>query len=158
MLGGKIVRGVHGSAGALGWLNLDWRAASDKNHGYLERYAAGSSLETIARQLDPQATSYELIGRARAGDSESEEIIQRVAYLWGIAYANIASVLDPEVLIFSGGLVDAFDLFAATLSEVLREMGSPSVRETPVLAAQLGSHAAAYGALRAAMLQDVLWL
>jgi hypothetical protein len=40
----------------------------------------------------------------------------------------------------------------------MREMGSPGVRETPVVVAQLGKNSAAYGALRAAMLQQLIWL
>lgn len=158
MQGGKIVRGVHGSAGAFGWLNLDWREPSDPGHGYVERHAAGSALEAIARQLDPPMTSYEIITRARTGDSVCVDIINRFSKLLGIACASIASMLDPEVLIFSGGLADAFDLFSDKLREGMWEAGSPGVRETPLIVARLGKDAAAYGALRAAMLQKRMWI
>lgn len=158
MMGGKIVRGIHGSAGAFGWLNLDWREPSDPNHGYVERHASGSALEAIGRQLDPPLTSYEIITRARTGDPISIESINRFSKLLGSACASIASILDPEVLIFAGGLADAFDLFSEKLSECMREVGSPSVREMPLIVAQLGKSAAAYGALRAAMLQEQTWI
>jgi predicted NBD/HSP70 family sugar kinase len=68
MMGGKIIRGIHGSAGAFGWLNLDWREPSDPNHGYVERHASGSALEAIGRQLDPPLTSYEIITCASSHD------------------------------------------------------------------------------------------
>ncbi|HYL44317.1 MAG TPA: ROK family protein [Ktedonobacteraceae bacterium] len=158
MMGGKIVRGIHGSAGAFGWLNLDWCEPSDPNHGYVERHASGSALEAIGQQLDPPLTSYEIISRARTGDLVAIDIINRFSKQLGSACASIASILDPEVLIFSGGLADAFDLFAEKLREWLREAGSPSVRETPLIVAQLGKSAAAYGALRAAMLQKQMWI
>lgn len=158
MLGGKIVRGVHGSAGAFGWLNLDWQEMSHPDHGYVERHAAGSALDAIARQFEPPATSYEIIARARMCDPVSTDIIHHFGKLLGATCASIASMLDPEVLIFSGGLADAFDLFSDALHEGMREMGSPGVRETPVVVAQLGKNSAAYGALRAAMLQQLIWL
>lgn len=158
MFGGKIVRGVYGSAGAFGWLNLDWHESPDPAHGYTERYAAGSALDALAKQLDPPATSHEIIDRARRGEPASLALLQQFSRILGAACASAASILDPEVLIFAGGLCDAFDLLSDALSKALREMGSPSVREMPLVAAQLGKNAAAYGALRAAMLPQLAWL
>lgn len=158
MLGGKIVRGVHGSTGAFGWLNLDWHEPPNPDHGYTERYAAGSALDAMARQLDPPTTSHEIIARARRGDPASITLLHQFSRVLGIACASAASILDPEVLIIAGGLSDAFDLLAEDLRNALREMGSPSVREIPLVVAQLGRDAAAYGALRAAMIQQLAWL
>ncbi len=157
MLGGKIVRGAHGSAGAFGWLNLDYRQAPDPEHGYLELRASGSALEELGRQLAPPRSSYELVAKAREGAPAEARMVAETGALLGMAFASIASLFDPEILIFAGGLATAFDLFAPVLREQLRRYGSPSVRETPVLAAQLGADAAAYGALRAAMLLQSMW-
>lgn len=158
MFGGKIVRGVYGSAGAFGWLNLDWHEPPDPAHGYTERYAAGSTLDALAKQLDPPATSHEIIDRARRGEPASLALLQQFSRILGAACASAASILDPEVLIIAGGLCDAFDLLAEDVRKALREMGSPSVREMPLVMAQLGKDAAAYGALRAAMLPQLAWL
>jgi predicted NBD/HSP70 family sugar kinase len=157
MLDGKIVRGVHGSAGAFGWLNLDWRESADQVHGYLGRHGSGRALSALGQQLDPPATSYELIARARAGDPASREIMEQFSTLLGVACASIVSILDPEVLIVAGGLAEAFDLLAEGLRSGLREAGSPSVRETPLVVAHLGKDAAAYGALRAALDEPAPW-
>jgi predicted NBD/HSP70 family sugar kinase len=158
MFGGKIVRGVHGSTGAFGWLNLDWHEPPDPVHGYTERYASGSALDAMARQLDPPATSHEIIARARRGDQTSIRLLHQFSRVLGAACASAASILDPEVLIIAGGLSDAFDLLSEDLHNVLRAMGSPSTRATPLVVAQLGKDAAAYGALRAAMMQQLAWL
>jgi predicted NBD/HSP70 family sugar kinase len=157
MVDGKIVRGVHGSAGAFGWLNLDWRESPDQVHGYLGRHGSGRTLSELGQQLDPPVSSYELIARARAGDPASREIIEQFSRLLGVACASLASILDPEVLIVAGGLADAFDLLAEALRSGLREAGSPSVRQTPLVVAHLGKDAAAYGALRAALDEPSLW-
>lgn len=155
MLGGNIVRGLHGGAGAFGWLNLDWQEAPDPEHGYLERHASGSALNELASQLEPGLTSRELIARARAGHAESSLLIQRFSALLGAACASLASILDPEVLILAGGLSEAFELFAPMLHQQMRRLGAPGVRRTPIVPARLGKDAAAYGALRAAMLPRV---
>lgn len=157
MMNGKIVRGSHGSAGAFGWLNLDLRAAPDPNHGYTELHASGAALDALAQALDPPRTSYEVVAGARAGDAICAELVDALAKTLGAACASIASILDPDVILLSGGLTDAFDLLEASLRASLRAYGSPSVRETPIVVGQLGGHAAAFGALRAAMLQHAVW-
>lgn len=157
MLGGRIVRGLHGSAGAFGWLNLDWRAGADPEHGYVERHASGSALNELAHQLDPALTSRELIARARAGDPASQAAVQHFAEILGAACASIASILDPEVLILAGGLSETFDLLAPTLQAQVRRLGSPAVRQLQITPARLGKDAAAYGALRVAMPPRVAW-
>jgi predicted NBD/HSP70 family sugar kinase len=157
MLGGKIVRGMHGGAGAFGWLNLDWRETAHGEHGYVERHASGSALNNLARQLDPSLSSHQLIARARAGEQASLTIVQHFASLLGAACASIASILDPEALIIAGGLCEAFDLLAPALQTQMHALASPGVRELPILAALLGKDAAAYGALRAAMPPRIHW-
>ena len=158
LLGGKIVRGTHGSAGAFGWLNLDWREAAHPEHGYVERHASGSALNELARQLDPALDSRELIARARAGEQASLAVVQRFGLLLGAACASIASILDPETLILAGGLSEAFDLLAPFLRAQMHTLGSPGVRTLQIVSAHLGKDAAAYGALRAAMPPRADWL
>ena len=158
MLGGRIVRGVHGSAGAFGWLNLDWRETADPEHGYVERHASGSALNELARQLDPVLSSHELIARVRVGDPASQAIFERFSLLLGAACASIASILDPEVLILAGGLCEVFDLLSPVLHAQMQTHGSPSVRDLPIVPALLNKDAAAYGALRAALPPRVGWL
>ena len=158
MVGGTIVRGQHGGAGAFGWLNLDWRESADPEHGYVERHASGSALNELARRLDPLLNSRDLIARARLQQPACLALLQQFCAILGAACASIASLLDPEILILAGGLSEAFDLFEPVLRQQLRTLGAPGVREMPIVQAQLGKDAAAYGALRAALSQRVPWI
>jgi predicted NBD/HSP70 family sugar kinase len=158
MVGGNIMRGMRGGAGAFGWLNLDWREAADPEHGYVERHASGSALNELARQLDPLLTSRDLIVRAREQHSASIALIYHFSAILGAACASIASLLDPEILILAGGLSEAFDLFEPILRQQIHTLGAPGVREMPIVPALLGKNAAAHGALRAAMPPRVYWI
>jgi predicted NBD/HSP70 family sugar kinase len=158
MVGGNIMRGMRGGAGAFGWLNLDWREAADPEHGYVERHASGSALNELARQLDPLLTSRDLIVRAREQHSASIALIYHFSAILGAACASIASLLDPEILILAGGLSEAFDLFEPILRQQMHTLGAPGVREMPIVPALLGKNAAAHGALRAAMPPRVYWI
>lgn len=156
-MNGRLVRGRHGSAGAFGWLNLDVREPPNPNHGHLELHGSGTALDDMGQSLDPPLTSYEVVAGARKGDLRCIGLVDQLATILGAALASIASILDPDIIIFSGGLADAFDLLEAPLQASLRTRGSPSVHETPIVVSQLGHYAAAYGALRAAMLQRTVW-
>jgi glucokinase len=158
MVGGNIIRGVHGSAGAFGWLNLDWREAANSEHGYVERHVSGSALNELARRLDLAMTSRDLIARVRNNDEASKEVVRHFSTLLGIACASIASILDPEIIIIAGGLSEAFELFAPILHEQIEGYGSPSVRGLSIVPALLGKDAAAYGALRAVIPPQVHWM
>ncbi|WP_376794535.1 ROK family protein [Thermogemmatispora sp.] len=157
MLGGRIIHGAHGSAGALGWLVLDRQQAPNPDRGYLDLYASASALASQGRLLDPPLSPEEIIGRAREGQASCVKLVNDCALVLGMAVAGLASVFDPEVVIFGGALTGAFDLFAPLLREGLLRYGSPSVRQTPLLASQLGADASAYGALRAAMVLQSMW-
>lgn len=158
MVGGNILRGVHGSAGAFGWLNLDWRETAHPEHGYVERHASGSALNDMARQLDPAMTSHDLIARVRHNDEVSAAVLQHFSTILGRACASVASVLDPEIIIIAGGLSEAFDLLAPTLRAQISIHGSPSVRSLNIVSARLGENAAAYGELRAVIPPQVCWI
>ncbi|MBX5458542.1 MAG: ROK family protein [Thermogemmatispora sp.] len=154
MLGGQLVQGAHGSAGAFGWLTLDRGHIPDPEHGFLELVASGSALAARGQQLDPPLTSYEVIAQARQGQPDCLALVEEMGHMLGLALASIASLFDPELIIITGGLCEAFDLFSPLLRRNLARYGAPAVRETPIVPALLGDKAAAYGALRAALLRS----
>lgn len=154
---GKLMRGRHGSAGAFGWLSMDQNMPPHPQHGHLELLGSGSALAALGHALDRPRSADALVAQARAGVAPGSMLVRQVAEVLGVGIASLASILDPDIIIFSGGLADAFDLLAEPIRAELRRRGSPSVRETPVVVSQLGRHAPACGALRAAMLQHAIW-
>jgi glucokinase len=158
MAGGKIIRGHHGTAGALGWMNLDVNASPDHNHGHLERTGSGTALNFYGKTLYPPLSSYEIIEKARLKDSQCVSIVEKVGSFLGKALASLTSVLDPEIIIFSGGLCSAFDVFEPIIKKHINEHASPSTKETPIVVSTLGNLAGVYGALKLAREEDAIWL
>ena len=83
------------------------------------RPAAGGS---TPRSRWPAATPRRCAGEhvtasARAGDAESQAVLDELAHWIALGLANLVNVLDPAVIVIGGGLVEAADLL---LPEVRR--------------------------------------
>lgn len=146
MLGGRIVRGANGTAGSFGWLPSAGVEA-DADHGPLERAASGTALDRLA---GPGRTGRHLVAAARAGEESARAALHTWASALGTGIAALAAILDPGVVVLSGGLCEAFDAYAEPLRAALRRAGSPDARAVPVVPAVLGIHAGVTGALLAA--------
>jgi predicted NBD/HSP70 family sugar kinase len=153
MLGGRIWRGVRGSAGSWGWLPAAG-AADDPQHGQYELVASGTAL---AAQASPRSTQ-QIVDAARAGDGAALAEIERYAQRLGRGIAAIASVTDPEVAIVGGGLCGAMDVLGPLLERFVNQYASPDGRQVPVCAAELGAHAGVIGALALARRGEEAWL
>lgn len=143
-VGGRIVRGARGCAGSFGWLPFPG-GAPDPDHGQWELAGAGARLDELAAEWGSAAG---LVEAVRAGDPGARATFDGYAAVLGQGAAGLASVLDPELIVFAGGLVTAFDLLEAPLLEALRRYASPAGRTVPVVPALLGSAAGVVGALR----------
>jgi predicted NBD/HSP70 family sugar kinase len=152
MVEDKLIRGQRGAAGALGWLNLDRAHPSDRNHGYLELHASGRALEKIGLAMAPPLTSFEIVERTKKDDPACLEVMNKMGHLIGTAFASIASVLDTEILIVSGGLSREFDLFKAPMYKSFKEFAAPGISEIPIVKSELGSLSGVFGAIRLAMM------
>ena len=162
LLDGRIVTGAHGTAGSFGWLPSPGVAAT-ADHGALELAASGRALDRMAAGIATaadrpgRATGPDLIAAARAGDAAARAALDRWATALGTGIAGIASILDPEVVVLSGGLAAAFGEYAGPLRAAVRAAGSPDGRRVPVVPAALGTHAGVIGALHAAITDAEVW-
>ena len=158
MVGARIVRGAHGSAGAFGWLTLGADDQGDPNHGALERQASGTALERLGCAMTPPRSSFAVVEGARRGETDCLEIVQAFGTRLGAAFAGIISALDPEVLIVSGGLSQAFDVLEPALRATVLRLASPNGRQVPIKTALLGVQTGVYGAIHAASTNDEVFI
>lgn len=110
---GQLLRGAGDVAGAVGWFALkrDYQPIYQQL-GCFEAEAAGPAL---ARRGNA-ASAEGVIAAARAGAPAAKATVNEVAEYLGIGIANIVSLLNPEMVVLGGGLMEAADLFLPELS------------------------------------------
>lgn len=153
-LGGGIRRGVHGFAGEPGHMRVDPEGpvCVCGRTGCWERYASGSGLVWLARQLGhPEAdsiTGERLVELGRAGDEGALRIWSEFARWLAIGLADIADILDPELMVIGGGLVDGADLYLDEAREIFATevLGGPARGRTRIEPATCGPRSGAIGA------------
>lgn len=168
--GGKVLRGARGFAGEVGHMviQVDGPPCGCGNRGCFEQLASGSGLARLAREalaagrlrgLSQGAGRPDLVrgedvlDLARQGDPDALEIFSVVGRYLAVGLSNLAEVMDPDVLILSGGLVRAGDyLVKPTLESFARYSSrATGIGAVPVRVALLGDKAGAVGAAAIAL-------
>lgn len=148
--GGRLIRGAHDIAGAVGWfaLNPRWLPLYEQM-GCFEAEAAGPSL---ARR---GGTSTEaVVAAARRGEAGAMKIIEDTIEYLAMGIANIVSLLNPEMIVLGGGLMQAGDLFLEPVRRgVLRWAQPIAAKQVRIELTELGEDAGVLGAARLALLE-----
>ena len=147
---GRLYRGRFGTAGEPGHLGVvrDGIACGCGNSGCLEQYASGTALVRYARERGLDADGPEVTEAARRGDERALAAFAEVGRWLGRGLADIASLLDPGVLVVGGGVADAGELLLAPTRESFAAH-LPGYAHRPVAeikAAVLGNAAGLVGA------------
>jgi len=165
---GKLYRGFTQAAGEIGHTFLNLPFANEVPRPTLENMTGRLAIASDAgwlllKQKAPylfkdtgtdlrQLKSGALARAIRGGDAEIRSLIQSKARVLGVAMANVVNLLNPELIVLGGGLVEA--LHAVVVPEAERTMRqyamSDSVRFVKVRAAKLGDHAVMLGAAKLA--------
>lgn len=162
--GGELVLGAHGFAGDIGHVLVDASGAGRRcpcgRRGHLEAYVSGPALAlsyeqhggagAIGGDLRP------IVERATAGEGRARDVLREGAKLLGRAVGGVVNLLDPDLVVFGGGLLGvSVDLFWRYVREcMLEEVRGPAVAR--VEHAQLGQDAAVVGAAIAALKQETI--
>ncbi len=147
--GGHLLRGASDIAGSAGWfaLNPVWRELYGQI-GCWEAEAAGPGL---ARRLNAESAE-QVVAAARAGDPAALKAVHETAQYLGLGIANLVSLLNPEVIVLGGGLMQAADLFLTTMRGVMLQWAQPiSARQVRIEVTRLGEDAGLVGAARLAI-------
>lgn len=134
LVNGEVLRGSHDVAGAIGWMALDPPFRKEyKNTGCFESIASGDGIARLAKYLlreqpdydgelrgigTGEITSHQVLNAYNHNDSIARVVIGRCIQFWGMAVANLISLLNPEKIIFGGGV---FGPAAALLPQIKAE-------------------------------------
>lgn len=154
IIDGRLHRGSRWYAGEVGHMNLDHRqwAIDFGGQGYLERQAGAAAIATAGERLGIARAdtdgSHALFDAARHGNREAIRVVNQVSVYLGTAIANIATVLDPAVVVVGGGISHAGDL----LLDPIRDVASRIVANCPeIRLTALGDDAQLFGSLYSAL-------
>ena len=166
VLDGRLYRGARGNAGEVGHMivQLDGPMCGCGQYGCLEAVASRSA---IARDLiaqaaigrvpsvaakagtDVRALRSKMIARVlAAGERAGIELLERAAERLGIGLANCVNMLNPEMVVLGGGLVEKLgDWLIERAADSMRRHALPALAEgVEVVAAALGDEAVVRGA------------
>ncbi|MFH1232397.1 MAG: ROK family protein [Patescibacteria group bacterium] len=128
----EIYLGAHGGAGEPGWMVVD--------------YQNGIRLEDAYHKL-AQNNPASMAEEAYRGDVLAEKSYQEFGQYLGITLANIVNIIDPEVIILGGGVVESSDLFLSVTKKSMRQyIMSPDSKVIKIIKSKLGEKAGAIGA------------
>ncbi len=168
LVDGRLCRGAGDIAGAVGWFALTPEFRADyARRGCFESEASGTAVgeraiaalgsqpsglmpELVDHDLG-QVTAETVVEAARRGDAVAAEVLDRAASYLGMGIANIVSILNPEVVILGGGLMQAGDLLLDPIRREFARWAQPIAAEQVRLElSALGEDAGLFGAGRLA--------
>jgi fructokinase len=141
-IGGRTHTGPNGLAGEWGHVPLPWPSAEEQpgplcycgHHGCLETWISGTAFERdFARASSRNLRGPEIVAAAEAGDPEANAALDRLIDRMARGLAIVVDVLDPDAIVFGGGLSNLERLYDGSLARRLRDYGFGGGVETPIL-------------------------
>lgn len=171
---GRVLRGAHGFAAEVGHFTVDPNGprCACGEIGHWEAVASGTALGRMARDAarlgdapavlkaaggDPEAVLGTHVTEAgRAGAPDALALIDCYAAAVAVGLVGLANILDPEIIVVSGGLVEEGDLLLGPVRAAFDgHLEGAQYRPTPkIVAAGLGGRAGTIGA--AAMARELV--
>ncbi|MCU1495223.1 MAG: putative sugar kinase [Acidimicrobiaceae bacterium] len=156
---GVVLEGSHGAAGDVGHVVVDIAATAPLcgcgRRGHLEAYVSGPSLaRTYEERVDSADVNLDLrtiADRASSGDADAASVLSQGGTLLGRVIGGLTNLLDPDLVVFGGGLLALGPLFWPFFEDALgEEVRAPNAvpRCEPAL---LGNEAALVGAAMLAL-------
>lgn len=159
----EIVHGMNGVAAELGHQMLIWDGVKCLcgNVGCIEAYASCPAMvrrmkEAIARgeksKLRGDFEAADITRAAQEGDATAGKILEETGRMLGAVATNMLHILNPEMVIFAGGMIAAGDLLLRPIrDEVEKRAFAASKKGARIVFAELGGNAGLIGAAGCAL-------
>jgi glucokinase len=164
--GGRILEGEHSHGAELGHTRIEMtnpRQCGCGRFGCLEAYASATSVvkrteEALAQdgggsslhaflQGKKELTARAIFDAAEQGDELARQIVEDTAFYLAVGAVNAMHTIDPDGVIFAGGMTAAGEAFLNRIRAHVLDMAFPvPASKTQVLYGLLGSDAGLMGA------------
>ncbi|MGC8644089.1 MAG: ROK family protein [Isosphaeraceae bacterium] len=161
---GRIIEGRHSHGGECGHIIIQMenaRQCSCGGYGHLEAYASATALvkraiEALQQDLEPSLlrdlpvdhlTSRAIDEAANAGDPLARRLMRETARYLAVGAVCLMHTIDPDVVLFSGGMIAAGPPFLENIRADIKLMAFPTLsRNIRIDYAELGGDAGFIGA------------
>jgi glucokinase len=147
---GRLLVGATGSAGAVGHVGSPFAEGlpcSCGRTGHIEAIAAGPAIErSHARALGSVLPLEEIARRARLGDLGARKMFATAGRALGRSLADLGSVLDPDVIVLGGGVMNAIDLLGPALRDEFAGAALPGPGRVRIVGASFRGDGVVIGA------------
>ncbi len=150
VVNGQVIRGRDNSAGEIGHMTLCGEQSficGCGRPGHLEALASGTGLSELYRRLTGRKlTAKEIDERSRRGEKAAVKAAETAGGWLGLGLANLALVLDPDIMVIGGGASRTRLLWPALRRSFRQAVIYPELRRLPIVPAALGDDANLVGA------------
>jgi glucokinase len=166
VIGDLVVEGEHSHGAEVGHMKIEMtnpRRCSCGRWGCLEAYASATAVVARAREALAQdsgrselhaalrtygdITAKDIFDAAVHGDTVADKVAEETAFYLGVGAVNMMHTIDPDMIVFGGGMIAAGEPFLERIRRHVRELAFPvPAAKTEVRYAQLGSDAGFIGA------------
>lgn len=160
----KIIAGKHGLAGEIGHIHVRDEETERCNCGGVgcveqigsatgiareaRRKMAASDMPSAMREFGDDITAKDVLDAAKAGDTLAMEVVEIVGHYLGLACAQAALTVDPEIFVIGGGVSKAGQFLIDVIDKHYARFMTISENRAVIGLAQLGNDAGIYGAAR----------
>src|SRR5690349_10293318 len=163
ILDGELWRGVDGAAAEIGHMCVDpfgGVACTCGSRGCLEVFASATAIVRMTREAKPRYPESVLNGSnslsaqsifeaGLQGDELALEIFRRMGVYLGIGLANLINILNPQMIVIAGGVVNGWDLFEKHMLHEVEERAFPLLAaRVKIVRAECADDAGLLGAAR----------
>ena len=160
----KIIAGKHGLGGEIGHIHVrddEWEHCNCGGVGCLEQVSSATGIarearRTMAKSDKPSAlrefgdnvSAKDVLDAAKAGDEMALEVMKTVSHYLGLALAQVALTVDPEIFVIGGGVSKAGQFLIDMIQKDYDHFTPISENKAKLGLATLGNDAGIYGAAR----------
>jgi glucokinase len=128
IINGKLYKGK-GNASEFGHTTIDVNSGKCccGNIGCLEGFASEKGLLKLAKKNGLDQNAFELRELGKKGDKKALKIFNEFGKNLSFGLVNIANILDPDVIVLSGGLVNSSKFFIDTAKKEAKKRYFPGI-------------------------------
>ena len=145
VINGKLFSGQNGSCMEIGHMTveIDGKKCACGNRGCLEQYSSATALvdytkshlkkyrnSSLHKRIEKEKLNAKMISEeAMKNDELSVRAFDEISYYLGTGIANLVNILNPEAVVFGGGLSKAHKLIIPRVKKIVNERAMKGMKE-----------------------------